>query len=156
MSNVLFSNISMVLFYYYAYETNIEESFKLEIKKIIDENKRKGNTFYHSWKYLFNEHLQNFNLAYVDLMNYFDIDKFEYMIANQTKSCIFSKFSVADWWVKCFISSDNANINSLSFLDEDFLHKEILANKLDDLFELNTKNIVLTDDIRKFYKRSLI
>lgn len=151
MSNVLFSNISMVLFYYYAYETNIEESFKLEIKKIIDENKRKGNTFYHSWKYLFNEHLQNFNLAYVDLMNYFDIDKFEYMIANQTKSCIFSKFSVADWWVKCFISSDNANINSLSFLDEDFPHKEILANKLDNLFELNTKNIVLTDDIRKFY-----
>ena len=151
MSNILFSEISMVLFYYYNYERSISESFKLEIKEIIDENKINNSIdIVSSWKTLFNKHLNDYKLTFVDLIDYFDIDKFEFMIMNQTKTCIFSEFNVADWWVKCLISSDNLYNNSLIFLDEDFRHKNILANCIDKIFEANTKNVIFDNSFKDF------
>lgn len=149
--NILFSEISLVLFYYYEYESLIKKEFKTEIKKIIDNSKEYNSTeIDFPWKILFQEHLKNYSLKIDNLMSYTKIDMYEFLLYNRPKSCIFSDRSIINWWIKCLLYSSNFHDYNLDFLNRKFDGNDLLFACLDDLFELNSKKIILNISFQKF------
>ena len=151
LANVLFSEISFVLFYYYQYENLILENKKQEIKKFIDSQEMYSSTeFGLSWKDLFKEHLAKYSLTYSELNDFIDAEQFEYMLINHCKCCLFSNRSIADWWIKCLFASSNLYHYNLDFLDSLTDNRDALSYYLDSLFEDNSDQIKINKSFNEF------
>ena len=151
LANILFSEISFILFYYYQYEDLISKDKKQSIKDFINEQDVYSSTEIGlSWKTLFEEHLTNYSLTFSDLYKYIDAEKFEYMLVNHCKYCLFSGRSLADWWIKCLFSSSNLYHYNLEFLDTIDEGKDTLSYYLDNLFELNSEKIKVDKSFNEF------
>lgn len=151
LANILFSEISFILFYYYQYENLISKEKKQSIKDfIIEQDVYSSTEIGLSWKKLFEEHLTNYSLTFSDLQKYIDAEKFEYMLVNHCKCCLFSERSLAEWWIKCLFSSSNLYHYNLEFLDNIDEGKDTLSYYLDSLFELNSENIKVDKSFSEF------
>lgn len=151
LANIVFSEISFVLFYYYQYENLISKDKKQSIKNFINEHDICSSTEMGlTWKKLFEKHLINYSLTLSDLQKYIDVEKFEYMLVNHCKCCLFSERSLAEWWIKCLFSSSNLYHYKLEFLDTIDEGRDTLSYYLDDLFELNSENIKVDKSFSEF------
>lgn len=149
--NILFSEVSLILFYYCEYEATIKEEFKNEIKEFINNEEEYSpieKSF--SWKSLFEMHLENYSLKVSDMFEYFDLNKFEFMILNRTKTYIFSDYSIADWWIKCLLFSDNFYCYNFDFLNTNFRGEEFLSEQLDRMFEIKSKTLKQDNSFKEF------
>ena len=116
--NILFSEISFLLFYHYK-EANISKKIKLEIKAFVNEKEdysitEKGL----SWKELFKQHLMNYSIKINDLYEYIPLEQFELLSYNIVKPNIVTKRIIAEWWLKCLFYSDKFFEYNFDFLKE--------------------------------------
>lgn len=150
--NILFSEISFVLFYYYNYETLISDNKRNDILNFVKEKEVYGVTeIGYSWEQLFKKHLTNYSLNFHDLYKNINAEQFEFMLDNKCKLCLFSQRSLAEWWIKClFCSVDfyQYDFNFLKSLDEK--EKNILSYYLDSIFEKNSVKIKLDKSFYDF------
>ncbi len=152
LTNVLFSEISFVLFYYYNYENLISEEKKKEILEFINNVDKYSETeITYSWKELFSRNLYEYELTFSDLYHNIDAERFEFMLANRSKSCLFSQWQIAEWWIKCLLSSRNLYRYDFEKL-ENLSNEEqlILENYLDNLFKQNSDEFNLDGSFNKF------
>lgn len=152
LANVLFAEISFVLFFYYQYEELIPLDKKEQILEFVkNQDVYSINEIGLSWRQLFQEHINNYSLTFHDLFESVNPESFEFMLVNHCKSCLFSQRSLAEWWLNCFISS--TEVYELNYEDLKKLNtneRNALAYYVDGLFEPNTDKMKPISSLKDF------
>ncbi|MCI5745684.1 MAG: hypothetical protein MR270_05315 [Erysipelotrichaceae bacterium] len=127
-TNILFSEISFVLFNQKMYDNLIPNDKKDKIDSFITDVIN-GT----SWLSMFKRHLQRYSLNYIDLQENIVPGLLDYSIENHPKMCVITDSSLAEWWIKCLFYSSNLYRYNFSFL-ENITNKETLVECIKILF----------------------
>lgn len=151
--NKLFSEMSLLLWYYCKLENLINKEFQQKLEIFINESYVVSSLEYsYTWNDLFKEFLNDFKISLSDFIENFDILKWEFIPYDKSKSCVLTETTVYSWWIKCYLSSNKAfnEIDMEQFNCIPNKAKEQLANTLYDLFEVNSEKFILPKDYDNF------